>query len=87
MCESDSLQTPGSGFVSRRQELRKVTVGIRLVGKAAESGLHDPPEKDIKHSFQSRCLLGEGTQQTSNRSPVNKHLSCLDYDLIVIGTC
>lgn len=31
--------------MGRRQELGKVAVGIRLVGQAAESGLHDPAEK------------------------------------------
>lgn len=32
---ADSLQTPGCGFMGRRKELRKVTVGVRFVGQAA----------------------------------------------------
>lgn len=41
----DSLQTPGRGFVGGRQEFGKVAVGVRLVGQAAESGLHDAAGK------------------------------------------
>lgn len=37
---ANSLQTTGSGFVCRGQELREITVGVRFFGQAAQSGLH-----------------------------------------------
>ncbi len=44
---ADLLQTPGGGFIGRRQELWEIIVGVRFVGQTAESGLHgvDPTEK------------------------------------------
>ena len=35
-----SLDTPGRGLLSRGKALAEVAVGVRLIGQAAQSGLH-----------------------------------------------
>lgn len=54
---ANSLQTTGSGFVCRGQELREITVGVRFFGQAAQSGLHGggpAEETPLSRSFPAQ---------------------------------